>query len=385
MKLFGIQVLVFIALLALVEGVCRLVAAGFSMPRSHFTASTQFWEEGPKHEVRRFQIPSSIDSVRSHKPYLISRNRERIEEVEDRESIERRGVDEISINRPGTWRVQYLADGRPYADVKFEFDKNQFRKIPAFEGRKAGLHFLTLGCSQTLGHGLAAEDTLAGQFARHDAHFKPYILAQQGGDPSQILYLERKFDSFGKMDVKRGIAVLRLFNYHFPRFFHSFSQSVAIQHHVKAERGKSGQVEVLRPSEAANPFWSWTAKLWAQSGMAHFFTVDWPLYYTDHHLQLMADTISALRDDYRRQTDEHNPFVVILSGDRSGTDWSAFVPYLERNAIQYFDFGAIPDSEWTQPTTQLHPNDLHYNAAFNDAVATVLRKDLQPLIKSLTN
>lgn len=284
----------------------------------------------------------------------------------------------LLANQPGSSTVKETFNNDLVYEVTYNFDKYQMREFSK-NNLELPYHFLTMGCSQTLGEGLPVEQTLAAYFAKINTQFEPYILAQSAADPAQILALSKKFSSFQGLKQKRGIAVFRLFDFHFHRTIKSIEYKALYPDRAFAHYDQQGNIDVSQTYAAFSPMGQKWAEWVMNSGFRRLLQLNWPLFYGDSDMRLMADVLAELKKDYQQNTMSDNAFVVILTSRESG-DWQGLISYLEKRGIAYVDYKDLEITSYIKGRHTLHPKNPHYSGAVNRIFAEILSEDIKPLL-----
>jgi hypothetical protein len=227
-------------------------------------------------------------------------------------------------------------------DQHYHFDEHALRVIPAADPR-ARRFFVFLGCSYTMGEGIADSETFANRVVAGSAPANGFNLAMGGFGPNHALLLLRN----GHKDLRLsgihgtdGTAIYTHIDDHSIRLLGSvryFGRNPFWPNDPDFEL--SGETLVhAGPFGTARPWTNALYRFLSASELLSFFWVDLPIFGRPQ-ARLFAKVIAETRDILSDQFGVKRFIFSVYPGHRILID--RLRPELEREGVEIFDFSGI--------------------------------------------
>lgn len=259
-------------------------------------------------------------------------------------------------------------DGKLAYSVEYEIDAHRRRRIPLPMIERKRDFVILFGCSYVFGHGLAAQDSLAGQIASRRTDLRPYVYGVNGYGPQQAWLQAKHIDFSTQITERKGRALYVFIDHHLQRligsmkFVNTWGATFPRLSVVDGKVVESGTFESAFPNRMR-----WYHRL-NRYRTLQAMPVDLPMIQSKQDRRLMADVLLDMRDTLQ-QRENIELSVLIYPGSRATEPWLSLV---RAGGVKVFDYSDI--FSWKDEKYWI-PVDHHPNAEAHRLVAERLAAD----------
>ena len=237
-----------------------------------------------------------------------------------------------------TYHSVLIKENDTVYDVNYTIDKDWKRVTPDYNSARKK-HALFFGCSIAFGEGLHDNQTFPYYFQDLTNEYNSYNFAYSGYGPHHMLARMEFQDLTKQVKEKEGAAFYIFFDDHIYRSIGSMNTYVGWQSNSPYYYMDGD--ELVRKKMFKNGRY-WLSKYYEivyQTSIVNYFELNFPLKLKTKHFELTSEIIKASRDEYKKQFDSDNFFVVMYPTYDiiSVEDYNYFKSILDKENIKYID------------------------------------------------
>lgn len=241
--------------------------------------------------------------------------------------------------------------------------------------RPSDKHFLLLGCSYAFGVGVPDSETLSWKINDLQTEFEAYNNGVGGFGIGEILRSSQSPAMTEGITQRHGTAVYIFIASHLARTIHS-TQIPWAKELASFTESPDGVFTYDGSFEESHPLRSTLYRWLAGTHFFRYFDIHLPLLLKSDYARA-ARMVSAIKNEYLKQTDAHNGFIVAIYPELpAGIDITLWREALATENIDFIDYSITNIEKYSSDATRV-PYDGHPNGKAHEIFARVLVSDVQ--------